>query len=165
MTLSTSLGAAFLHFRRSGCECVVLETGLGGRLDSTNIVQPELSVITSIGLEHTRILGDTIEKIAGEKAGIMKGGCPVLVGPNCPEGVMRGRARDVGAMYHEVYEGQGSNSSSSIDDIELDFDFDVQNGDIARRAIEILKETGGEIFKRVEEEHIKEGTGRRPPCR
>ena len=68
---------------------MVLECGLGGRLDATNVVTPALSVITSIGLEHTRILGDTIEAIALEKAGIMKAGVPVLVGPNVPHDVLR----------------------------------------------------------------------------
>ena len=78
---------AFKHFEQSNVDVVVLETGFGGRLDSTNIVRPDLSVITSIGLEHTRILGDTIDLIGREKAGIMKKGIPVLVGPNCPQEV------------------------------------------------------------------------------
>ncbi|KAF1774702.1 EF-Hand 1, calcium-binding site [Phytophthora cactorum] len=79
---------AFMHFAKQGVDCVVLETGLGGRLDSTNIVTPALSVITSIGLDHTRILGNTREAIAREKAGIIKPNVPVVVGPNTPENVM-----------------------------------------------------------------------------
>jgi dihydrofolate synthase/folylpolyglutamate synthase len=67
-------------FRDARCEIVVLEVGLGGRLDSTNIVTPEVCVITSIGLEHQRILGDTLGKIAREKAGILKSGIPCIVG-------------------------------------------------------------------------------------
>lgn len=63
--------------------------GLGGRLDATNIVTPALSVITAIQLDHTKILGDTIEKIAMEKAGIMKPGVDVLVGPGCPIELLR----------------------------------------------------------------------------
>eukprot|EP01067_Filipodium_phascolosomae_P007272 Filipodium_phascolosomae@DN5772_c0_g1_i1.p1 len=73
---------AFLHFAEQGCEYAVIETGLGGRLDSTNIVQPVASVITSIGWDHMAILGNSLEEIAGEKAGIIKSGVPVIVGPN-----------------------------------------------------------------------------------
>ncbi|MBR6348259.1 MAG: bifunctional folylpolyglutamate synthase/dihydrofolate synthase [Spirochaetales bacterium] len=67
---------AFLLFRESGCQWAVLETGLGGRLDATNIIMPRASVITPIELEHTDILGDTIEKIATEKSKIIKRGIP-----------------------------------------------------------------------------------------
>ena len=57
-----------------------MEVGLGGRLDSTNIITPDVSIITNIGLDHTNLLGDTLEKIAGEKAGIIKTGVPVVIG-------------------------------------------------------------------------------------
>lgn len=70
--------AALLHFAQQRCDAVVLEVGLGGRLDSTNVVMPEVSVITPIDLDHTHVLGDTIEKIAHEKAGIIKRGVPVV---------------------------------------------------------------------------------------
>lgn len=70
--------AALLHFAQQRCDAVVLEVGLGGRLDSTNVVVPEVSVITPIDLDHTHVLGDTIEKIAHEKAGIIKHGVPVV---------------------------------------------------------------------------------------
>ena len=70
--------AAFLYFSGKKVEYAVLETGLGGRFDATNVVTPEISVITHISLEHTSILGDTIEKIAFEKAGIIKNGIPVI---------------------------------------------------------------------------------------
>ena len=71
---------AFLYFQRRGCDIVVLEVGLGGRLDCTNVIQaPEAAVITNIGLEHTEYLGDTVEKIAAEKAGIIKPGCDVVL--------------------------------------------------------------------------------------
>lgn len=71
---------AFEAFRDARCEIVVLEVGLGGRLDSTNIVTPEVSVITNISLEHQRILGDTLYQIAREKAGVLKPGVPCVVG-------------------------------------------------------------------------------------
>lgn len=76
---------AFCWFRACGVDVAVVETGLGGRLDSTNVVMPDLSVITNIALDHTAILGDTRVQIAGEKAGIIKPGVPVLIGENDPE--------------------------------------------------------------------------------
>ena len=80
--LTTAL--AFLKFKQARCEVIVLEVGLGGRLDSTNVVTPSLSVITSVQLDHTKILGDTVDKIAREKGGIIKPYVPVLLGPDSP---------------------------------------------------------------------------------
>lgn len=76
---------AFHHFSESSVEIAVVETGLGGRLDATNIVTPILSIITNIGLEHTALLGSTIAEIAFEKGGIIKPQVPVIVGESCPE--------------------------------------------------------------------------------
>lgn len=74
---------AFIYFRAKKCGVIVLETGLGGLLDCTNIIEsPRVSVITSISLDHTAILGDTAEKIARHKAGIIKQGCPVVISPS-----------------------------------------------------------------------------------
>lgn len=70
--------AAYLHFADSGCSHAVIECGLGGRLDSTNVMTPLVSVITTIGLDHTHVLGSTIEEIAAEKAGIIKPGIPLV---------------------------------------------------------------------------------------
>ena len=75
-----TVGLAFYYFHQEKTDINVIETGLGGRLDSTNIIQPVVSVITNISLEHTAILGDTIEKIAAEKAGIIKFKTPVIIG-------------------------------------------------------------------------------------
>ncbi|MBQ9979828.1 MAG: folate family ECF transporter S component [Oscillospiraceae bacterium] len=76
--LTTAMG--FEHFKNCGCDIVVLEVGLGGRLDATNVIDsPALSVITAIDLDHTELLGDTVEKIALEKAGIIKTGRPVVM--------------------------------------------------------------------------------------
>jgi len=72
---------AFLLFKKAGCEYAVLETGLGGRLDATNVVSPVLTAITPIELEHTDILGSTIAEIAEEKSGILKEGVPVVIAP------------------------------------------------------------------------------------
>lgn len=90
--LMTAIG--MVCFLRAGCDIVVLETGLGGRLDSTNIIPPpEAAVITHIGLEHTQLLGDTLEKIAGEKAGIIKEGC---------DAVLYDQSREVWAVVERV---------------------------------------------------------------
>ena len=75
------------HFIESKCEICIIETGLGGRLDSTNIISPILSVITNIGMDHVAILGDTLEKIAFEKAGIIKVNIPVVIGETLPQTV------------------------------------------------------------------------------
>ena len=76
---------AFCYFRDCGIDIAIVETGLGGRLDCTNIITPDLSVITNIGYDHTAILGDTLEKIAFEKAGIIKPGVPAVIGEDCDE--------------------------------------------------------------------------------
>ena len=75
-----TVGLAFHYFRQQQVDIAIIETGLGGRLDSTNVVQPEVSVITNIGFDHTQFLGDTLDKIAGEKAGIIKANTPVVIG-------------------------------------------------------------------------------------
>lgn len=80
-TFEITTALAFLYFARQQVEVVVLEVGLGGRLDATNIITPMVSVITSISMDHTNILGNTLEAIAGEKAGIIKPGTPVVVAP------------------------------------------------------------------------------------
>ena len=76
---------AFDFFAAEKVDIAVIETGLGGRLDSTNVITPILSVITNIGLEHCEHLGYTLEAIAGEKAGIIKPGVPAVVGEFLPE--------------------------------------------------------------------------------
>lgn len=93
----TALGFEF--WRSLECEWVALEVGLGGRFDATNVVSPRASVIVSIGLDHTAILGDTLGKIAFEKAGIIKPGIPVVVGEMAPEAleVIEKRASDLDA--------------------------------------------------------------------
>jgi dihydrofolate synthase/folylpolyglutamate synthase len=92
-----ALGA--LHFAAQGVECAVLETGLGGRLDSTNVVAPRLAVITRIGMDHMDMLGDTLEAIAGEKAGILKPGVAAVSAAQDPRAwrVLVERAAEVGA--------------------------------------------------------------------
>jgi dihydrofolate synthase/folylpolyglutamate synthase len=81
--ITTALG--FLYFARQGCDAAVIEVGLGGRLDATNIIMPRVSVITSLSLDHTLVLGGTLAEIAGEKAGIIKPGVPVVSSPQKDE--------------------------------------------------------------------------------
>ena len=89
---------AWMLFDEEGVEIAVLETGLGGRLDCTNVCRPLVTVITSIGLDHMHILGDTLSLIAAEKAGILKAGVPVVQGqlPEVAEVVVTARARELG---------------------------------------------------------------------
>ena len=95
---------AFDDFAARGVDWGVIEVGLGGRLDCTNVLRPQVCVISSIGLDHTEILGDTLEKIAAEKAGIVKPGVPVVVADRDPRvrSVIAAAARDQGAPLLEV---------------------------------------------------------------
>lgn len=79
--------AAFLAFARTRADWTLLEVGLGGRLDATNVITPRLSIITPVSMDHESFLGDTITKIASEKAGIIKRGIPVIIGPQHPDGL------------------------------------------------------------------------------
>lgn len=80
-----TVAMAFSYFAEQNVDIAIIEVGLGGRLDSTNIITPELSVITNISLDHTNILGNTLKEIAGEKAGIIKTNIPVVIGESHPE--------------------------------------------------------------------------------
>jgi dihydrofolate synthase/folylpolyglutamate synthase len=84
-TFEITTALAFLYFLRQGVTAAVIEVGLGGRLDATNILKPRVSVITSLSYDHTAILGDTLAEIAAEKAGIIKPGVPVVISPQVEE--------------------------------------------------------------------------------
>lgn len=94
-----TVAMAFDHFAHEHVDIAVIETGLGGRLDSTNVIHPELSIITNIGWDHMNLLGDTLEKIASEKAGIIKMQTPVVIGEWSPttKPVFEEKARVVNA--------------------------------------------------------------------
>lgn len=85
------------YYEHAGCQVVVLEVGLGGELDATNVVNTAMSIICSVSLDHTRILGSTVEEIGTKKAGIFKRDVPALVGPGCPMEVMNRVASSRGA--------------------------------------------------------------------
>ncbi|MEL6544842.1 MAG: bifunctional folylpolyglutamate synthase/dihydrofolate synthase, partial [Myxococcota bacterium] len=95
---------ALLAFADAGVDDAVLEVGLGGRLDATNVVPRALSMITAVGMDHQVYLGDTLEAIAGEKAGIIEPEVPVVMAPQAPaaERVIRARALELGAELHSV---------------------------------------------------------------
>lgn len=102
--ITTALG--LIHFKECGCDLVTLETGLGGRLDATNVIEPVVSVITPIGYDHQSWLGNTLEAIAAEKAGIIKSGIPVVsaVQEAGAEKIIRARAAERGSPLHIVTE-------------------------------------------------------------
>ncbi len=161
---------AFEAFRDARCDIVVLEVGLGGRLDSTNIVVPEASVITSISLEHQRILGDTLAKIAREKAGVLKPGVPCIVGARAKSArrAISARASAVGAPLRWIdrdFQGTWDGRSLSVrvgdrkwSDLRLGLRGRHQ-GDNAACAIATLVELEQRGFE-ISDEHIRTGLKR-----
>lgn len=139
---------AFEYFAREKVDVAVVEVGLGGRLDSTNIIHPELSVITNISKDHTQFLGDTLAAIAAEKAGIMKHGVPVVIGE--AEGdvrrVFEQKAEEVGAPL--IFAGETYRPLKSVEATEDGFiyntyDFGTVHGELrgeyqVRNAVTIL---------------------------
>lgn len=105
---------AFDYFRSKEVDYAIIETGLGGRLDSTNILTPILSIITNISLDHTQFLGDTIEKIAGEKAGIIKRGVPALIGEVAADSVASVFTETASALDAPLYFAQKMDVLSEI---------------------------------------------------
>jgi len=155
--ITTALG--MLAFARQSCNAAVIEVGLGGRLDATNIVMPKVSVITSLSYDHMAVLGDTLAKIAGEKAGIIKQGVPVVSAPQKEEAleVLERVAKSEGCNFTLVgkdvkferltssLDGQSLRLSSSSFPSTLDFtipllgEHQIQN---AATAYAVLKSSG-----------------------
>lgn len=114
---------AFDHFRRHNVDVAVIEVGLGGRLDCTNIITPDLSIITNISLDHTALLGNTTEAIAGEKAGIIKHGIPVIIGES--DGAVRKVFADAAAAVNapiDFADDMAMYSSCTLQDDRLIYD-------------------------------------------
>jgi len=113
-----TVAMAFDYFSQKNVDIAVIEVGLGGRLDSTNIITPEVSIITNIGLDHTILLGDSIKSIAFEKAGIIKKGVPVVIGQTCDEtrDVFIGKAFEAGSPV--FFAGQEYTSDYSLTGID-----------------------------------------------
>jgi dihydrofolate synthase/folylpolyglutamate synthase len=131
-----SVGLAFDHFAKENVDIAIIETGLGGRLDSTNIITPLLSVITNIGIDHTQILGNTIESIAREKAGIIKPGVPVVIGEYTPETkpVFTAKADE---CHSEIYFASDEINESVPSD--LLGDYQEHNKKTVIRSVQILR--------------------------
>jgi dihydrofolate synthase/folylpolyglutamate synthase len=133
---------AFVWFQKKRVQMAVLETGLGGRLDATNVCHPELCVITSISFDHMSYLGDTLDAITVEKSGIIKENIPVVIGPRVPLGVIYREAEGRHAPVF-VVEGEWA-------------DFDAENSAIARQSLALLN---------MPSEVIDESVRVKPPCR
>lgn len=148
---------AFLQFARCYCDAAVVEVGLGGRLDATNILTPAVSVITSIGLDHCELLGETIAEIAGEKAGIIKPGVPVIMGLLPPEAetVIRRVAAERGAPLTAVRDVYGHG------EILDDFPHSALEGDYQRLNAATATLAARAVAARfaITEAHIAEGLG------
>ena len=155
---------ALVHFRNVGADLQVMEVGLGGRLDATNILTPEVSVITSISLDHVATLGDTIAKIAREKAGIVKQGVPCVIAQQAELDAMRvfdevARERDSEMMsVEELYswkageaDGHGQSLRLSGPRSDLDLwtpllgDYQLENIATAVAAIDVLRDRGFDV--------------------
>ena len=134
-----TVALAFHHFAKEKVDIAIIEVGLGGRLDSTNIIQPELSIITNIGLDHIELLGDSIEKIAREKGGIIKPKIPVLLGR---------KQHQTKAIFDEIaHENQSKLFYAENCYIESDLkgDYQNENKNTAYTAIKILKTQAWDI--------------------
>ena len=129
---------AFLRFAELPVDIACIETGLGGRLDATNVVDPELSIITTISLDHCDLLGDTLAAIAGEKAGIIKKGKPVLMGklPLEADAVVRRVAKELGCKLYAITDRFPD--ETGLPQTNLAGGFQRWNAAIATYAIEIL---------------------------
>jgi dihydrofolate synthase/folylpolyglutamate synthase len=146
-----TVAMCFWYFKRAGIDIAVIETGLGGRLDSTNVIEPEASVITNIGYDHMNLLGDTIEKIAAEKAGIIKSNKPVVLG------AMREQARQVMCAAAQHLHAPLIDSTCIPDSMipggALQGNYQMENRATAFMALRTLAGLGWN----VSEQHIKTG--------
>ena len=149
-----TVAMAFNYFTESKVDIAIIETGLGGRLDSTNIINPELSIITNIGLDHTNLLGNTIEKIAFEKAGIIKKNTPIIIGrkQDKTKEIFKSIAKEKNAkLYYNDNpknittdvkgDYQNENIGTAIKAIEV-LNWNISNEQINKGINNILKNTG-----------------------
>ncbi|RXG31735.1 bifunctional folylpolyglutamate synthase/dihydrofolate synthase [Leeuwenhoekiella marinoflava] len=132
-----TVGMAFQYFKEQNVDVAIIEVGLGGRLDSTNIITPILSVITNIGLDHTAILGDTLEAIAAEKAGVIKPNIPVVIGERQTEttSVFDAKAEAVEAEISYASDFDYPELKS-----ELKGSYQFKNKKTVQRAVEVLNQ-------------------------
>lgn len=146
-----SVGLAFDYFASEKVDIAIIEVGLGGRLDATNIITPLVSVITNIGLDHTQFLGNTLEAIAGEKAGIIKPNVPVVIGEYTDE------TKPVFLAKAEENNAPISFASDLVDQIylsDLIGDYQFHNKKTVQQTISILN---NETDFKISVEQLKEG--------
>eukprot|EP00472_Partenskyella_glossopodia_P004734 CAMPEP_0197525956 /NCGR_PEP_ID=MMETSP1318-20131121/15370_1 /TAXON_ID=552666 /ORGANISM="Partenskyella glossopodia, Strain RCC365" /LENGTH=480 /DNA_ID=CAMNT_0043079827 /DNA_START=193 /DNA_END=1635 /DNA_ORIENTATION=+ len=122
------------YFNHMNVDFGVFEVGLGGRLDSTNVITPEVSVITSISLDHTKILGNTVEQIAAEKGGIIKPNVPLIVGPNVPHHVLKPMADSLQSEYVKVE--SAATNANAINGIVANPDYNLENVAVAKQVLD-----------------------------
>ena len=142
-----TVGMAFEYFATQRVDIAIIEVGLGGRLDSTNIINPEVSVITNIGYDHTQFLGDTLKEIAFEKAGIIKNNTPVVIGEDQDE-VMDVFLKKASEMNADIHFSSDKKHEYTTD---LLGSYQRKNIKTALQTLEVLK--GFTILKT----HIREG--------
>ncbi len=147
-----TVGMAFEYFSAQQVDVAVIEVGLGGRLDSTNIIHPELSVVTNIGFDHTAMLGNTLAAIAGEKAGIIKKEVPVVIGETHPETlpVFREVAEHFSAPLFLAEEYNGEIIAS-----DLKGTYQQKNIRTVLASIEVLKGIGWNIIPQAAEKGLR----------
>lgn len=153
---------AFCYFRDEQVDVAIIEVGLGGRLDCTNIIRPDLCLITNISFDHTQFLGHTLAAIAHEKAGIMKPGVPVVVGETTPETlpVFRAEAAKVGAPLHLAEENDREDYPGL--EYELKGLYQQKNQRTLVTALPLLKEAGYRVDEQIVRQgfaHVVENTG------
>ena len=147
-----TVGMAFDFFKNQKVDIAIIEVGLGGRLDSTNVVKPEIAVITNIGLDHTRFLGDTIKEIAFEKAGVIKTETPVVIGEYTEETkavfLKKSKQEQSPIVFAE---------DVSTPKLELDLlgDYQLKNSQTAYTALSVLKKMGWNISKETIQAGLK----------
>ncbi|MDE7180014.1 MAG: bifunctional folylpolyglutamate synthase/dihydrofolate synthase [Muribaculaceae bacterium] len=148
---------AFDWFAKEKVDYAVIEVGMGGRLDSTNILTPLLSVITNISFDHTQFLGDTLAEIAAEKAGIIKAGIPVVIGEAVAETepVFRNKTSEVDAPLREAYNEIDEMANNALR-CALTGDYQKKNVNTARIAIDELRRLGVVISREAEERGFRE---------
>lgn len=132
-----TVGLAFAYFKQEQTDIAIIETGLGGRLDSTNVITPLASVITNIGMDHMHFLGNTLEAIAGEKAGIIKPGVPAVIGEYTGETmpVFLAKAKHCDAPIYFAQEGEFPDYAS-----DLKGNYQKQNKRTVQQTLEVLRD-------------------------
>jgi dihydrofolate synthase/folylpolyglutamate synthase len=136
-----TVGLAFDYFRAQQTDIAIVEVGMGGRLDSTNVITPVLSVITNIGLDHTAFLGETLAKIATEKAGIIKPGIPIIIGERQTETTPIFYAQAM-RLQSQLHFAEDIAISYPQPEIPLKGNYQRKNIQTVQAAFEILKERG-----------------------